>query len=459
MAGLLPFELPDVTGWLDAQKRAALREIAGLLADPRGTLTTNLASAAENLKGMSSPDVKNYLLGDPMANLEQGNQQMINNWGGFVGPLKNFGTTLSNKADAMYQGYLAKGLSPADAKASAAVQFNLTYPHLIGSFEKNFVPPGAALGPEDWAAELKQFAKDTQEPPVVARPDQPRTASYWTGETPEQIDAKMQLAQANAALPVEQGGLGLPPDNTAAMRAASPDWPTGGSFGNITNKQEDWHRGFNTPRPELRPPSETMTPEAAAFTATGWQAPYNFVSRPFSLGYTMFGQDSMPLRTNIDPLKYFDPRESEHMQLLKDTYRNLIDNPPDPASIPDYYNRYNVLTGQQEPLQFTENGLKNIEDAGNFRDPRTRWAEFEKPDTTYAIKEVLGFPGILTKEGQGTGQNVGTIEQNRFRSPLAAFDPMQANSPNLFAGWGPAAAVTPLAALLAAQGLPVGDQQ
>lgn len=52
------------------------------------------------------------------------------------------------------------------------------------------------------------------------------------------VDARMVEAQRNAALPVEQGGLGLPPDNTAADRMAAMGYERG------------WYRGGPEPQPD-----------------------------------------------------------------------------------------------------------------------------------------------------------------------------------------------------------------
>lgn len=47
----------------------------------------------------------------------------------------------------------------------------------------------------------------------------PWAAGEWGGRAPTEFEARHAAAQRNAALPVEQGGLGLPPNNTAMERA------------------------------------------------------------------------------------------------------------------------------------------------------------------------------------------------------------------------------------------------
>lgn len=48
----------------------------------------------------------------------------------------------------------------------------------------------------------------------------------WGGRAPTEFEARHAAAQRNAALPVEQGGLGLPPNNTAMQRAYALGYTT-----------------------------------------------------------------------------------------------------------------------------------------------------------------------------------------------------------------------------------------
>jgi len=48
----------------------------------------------------------------------------------------------------------------------------------------------------------------------------------WGGRAPTEFEARHAAAQRNAALPVEQGGLGLPPNNTAMDRARAMGFDT-----------------------------------------------------------------------------------------------------------------------------------------------------------------------------------------------------------------------------------------
>lgn len=54
----------------------------------------------------------------------------------------------------------------------------------------------------------------------------PWAAGEWGGRAPTEFEARHAAAQRNAALPVEQGGLGLPPNNTAQERAKALGFTT-----------------------------------------------------------------------------------------------------------------------------------------------------------------------------------------------------------------------------------------
>lgn len=54
----------------------------------------------------------------------------------------------------------------------------------------------------------------------------PWAAGEWGGRAPTEFEARHAAAQRNAALPVEQGGLGLPPNNTAMQRAYALGYTT-----------------------------------------------------------------------------------------------------------------------------------------------------------------------------------------------------------------------------------------
>lgn len=54
----------------------------------------------------------------------------------------------------------------------------------------------------------------------------PWAAGEWGGRAPTEFEARHAAAQRNAALPVEQGGLGLPPNNTAMDRARAMGFDT-----------------------------------------------------------------------------------------------------------------------------------------------------------------------------------------------------------------------------------------
>jgi hypothetical protein len=185
-------------------------------------------------------------------------------------------------------------------------------------------------------------------------------------------DEAMELAQRNATLPVEQGGLGLPSDNTAMDRARAMGFT-----------EESFHgtkRDFEAFDPDFQ---GSATDQGDFGTAT-----YSSVEPETSSRYAIStgSLSKEPLGANVIP---------------------LLTRPG---------NRLNI-EGQSgmEPL---------FKKAGNIEN----WTEMS-PDAQAKLVKELGFDSI---RDYGYPQTA-TFNPSDIRSRFAAFDPMRKNEPDLLA--------------------------
>lgn len=233
----------------------------------------------------------------------------------------------------------------------------------------------------------------------------------FTGEQPEQILQRFEMAQKNAA------EMGLPPGNTSRDRALSAGYPDIGDRDNYL-----W-RGVSTPRPVIKTPVEAGVPSANSPR----QMDAVFASEPEGRAYRGFGQIHYPVVSTDPVAAMFDPANEAHQAAFIKRFDELH-----PEGDMGFKGQELVDSWKQ-----------------NYNGPRAAWDEMETvPGVTRTLKD-LGFPGFRTEE---SGPNRAVFNPWDWRHPLAAFDPAEANTRNLFASAG---GVTALAALLAQQNLPI----
>jgi len=206
---------------------------------------------------------------------------------------------------------------------------------------------------------------------ILGEPDTLEKAIY-----PQQ--AALDLAQARAALPIEQGGLGLPANNTAADRAKAMGFDVEAYHSTNASDITKFDLGKSS-RGEGT--SVALTPENA-------QA---------------YGNITYPLK--VDQQKIFDPTNKDQLKELKNYVENLIQ--------------------QQKPydkdsLSFYPFTLKKVLE--NLANPETGAYYLENEIISKSLKD-LGYSGSI---GMESGQSqLKIFNPDQIRSRFAAFDPFR----------------------------------
>lgn len=192
-----------------------------------------------------------------------------------------------------------------------------------------------------------------------------------------------EIAQRNATLPVEQGGLGLHPDNTAMDRAKAMGFDTPVYHGTGLQPNFDDPSGARLP-PDFRTYAETadaIPTRSALFSST---------NPDVASGYA-----------EVRP-------ESQMIPLL----------------IKQGKQAWNDAKGANWLDYFKHKGMPEA----NARTARN--AEYD----TYKIKNVIDNARAIDAENAAhTADTIAVINPSNMRSKFAAFDPMQRNSSNILA--------------------------
>lgn len=210
---------------------------------------------------------------------------------------------------------------------------------------------------------------------------------------PTKYELAHQTAQRNAALPVEQGGLGLPANNTAMDRARA--------------------MGFDTDLFHGRYRDYSSIKDGRTFYATGdpeYASIYAFEPTASSMGGKSVS-DFDNLQPNVMPVKV---RSKDMLDTRTKEGKRVFNN--------DFYMQY----GNGTPL--TEKGLPDWVDAEDFGEM------FANTGSKY--KGVLADEGkIPTWEGglKDRGISHAVFDPSAVRSRFAAFDPLRRNESDLLA--------------------------
>jgi hypothetical protein len=226
----------------------------------------------------------------------------------------------------------------------------------------------------------------------------------------------MKVAQRNAALPVSEGGLGLPPDNTAMDRAKAmlfegleyhttdaknADDIYEGGFSNISRGQ----RNFSAL-------GKKYGKDRYYNTGVG-----NYTSdNPFASEFTSQGDvlaDKVMFPLMINKSKHFDYTNPEHVKDLMA-----------PRKAEDYAGDFGIKEMNPSDLKAVQEGQHHV---------------MEDWLTTQNLKK-RGYTGTNLREPQkfygGEGTTTNTFDTRLFRSKFAAFDPMRRNENDILAGVG-----------------------
>jgi hypothetical protein len=252
---------------------------------------------------------------------------------------------------------------------------------------------------------LPSLAKEPQSAMFVVEPTK--------GAQKYPQEQALKLAQERAALPVSEGGLGLPKDNTPEMRYQAMK----GIEGNFVHgsKNPDIEK-FKTRKQifeeSANDPNKAMAENhyANERNAVFASSDPEFTTAFSQHGYTDVGQapTSYPLKM-IGGDKVFDFENPTHLEMLKQKYAEMF-----PVKT---IGREGYVPSEESIRMHTIN--KRIE---NLPNDTNNWPAIESQDFQKAIQE-LGFDAFHVNE-RGT-KNIGVYDPNTLRSPFAAFDPFR----------------------------------
>lgn len=268
-------------------------------------------------------------------------------------------------------------------------------------------------------ADAKEIAKVMQE---MAR------------KSADEIAQRFAKAQANAALPIEQGGLGLRPDNTPMERAKAMGFDIDNPMFHGTDKE---FSSFDMKK----------SADMGAHFGTADQA-NGFLINKYSRSPKEGGR-ILPvfLKSNKDLNIDFDPTifPNEEMASSGKFFRNNLQRISDEMGI---YDMYAAVRGGDEIAHKAINSANAADDAaeklankGDLRDfyesPKLKktWNNTEK-----YIKQN-GYDRInYENEIEGGGGSSAILNPANIRSRFAAFDPFLKNSSDILATAAPVAA-------------------
>jgi len=249
---------------------------------------------------------------------------------------------------------------------------------------------------------------------------------------PTKYSKAHDIAQRNAALPVEQGGLGLPANNTAMDRAKALGFDTEAYHGSKNNISEfmNLFRGKNT---------DAMSATAAHFSASNPDTANTYAA--------LLGVNDLPLLNSVaaknGPIKnkiydlkdklqelYADSKIKDFSTFLETEQAKNINSAIDTLTSQGYMNMFEK--GKVYPLKLKPGNSKIKDYKGN-----------EYRDSSYyeELKNSNGFDSVTYKNtyDNGAGDNpfltdVYAIKNPKnIRSKFAAFDPMKKDSADILA--------------------------
>jgi hypothetical protein len=210
-----------------------------------------------------------------------------------------------------------------------------------------------------------------------------------------------EVAQRNAALPVEQGGLGLPPNNTAMDRAKAMGFDTPAYHGTNNDIAE-----FDTGRSGAK----TGNPNArlGIFTTPNTQEASRYAE-----AWGKEGGNVMPLMIRSGSTYQMPYTELDDLAMAP--YRAMM---ADPNYNPDSVVKFGDMAGQKAAAE----RLRGYDQAGI--------------DAVALYREKLladGYDTAVVLKGKPMEEII-TFDPANIRSRFAAFDPAKRNSPNIMAG-------------------------
>jgi hypothetical protein len=233
-----------------------------------------------------------------------------------------------------------------------------------------------------------------------------------------EFDLAHEAAQRNAALPVEQGGLGLPPDNTAMDRARAMGFDTDSLLYHGTNADiGDFRLGMDSPGHTTgaqASESVFMTPDPA--NASGWALAAQ--SRPDPYIDSLFRA--------VDNKKLPKAERAAARKALKEHMAE------------SYVSGKTVYPVHIRPGETTTYDMKgkSYRDVPTGKQPDALVKKSKKKGGDTVVIENMYDPPVPGWGGPWNATQVSVNDPKNIRSRFAAFDPMKRNSSNILAGVG-----------------------
>lgn len=225
-------------------------------------------------------------------------------------------------------------------------------------------------------------------------------------------DEALRLAQQRAALPVEQGGLGLPAGNTP-MDRANVMFPESGYHGSKISNIKELKTGKKIL--QEKNPNNDVENWAHDNREAIFISPSSKFANDFTGGDWAISDPSGQFSPTMYPLRFkaknvWDYDNPQHLEQLKNKYNELYPMKSNGKYIPS----------EQYVMQ------KNFNDRINLMPTRdTNYFIVENEKAQNAIKN-LNHDAFYNRE-QGV-KNIGIYDPDNIRSRFAAFDPFRRNA-------------------------------
>lgn len=233
-----------------------------------------------------------------------------------------------------------------------------------------------------------------------------------------------EIAQRNAALPVEQGGLGLPPDNTAMDRARAMGFDTEafhGSQGNIESFSNDF----------LGTKTKALSASKAHFLTNNTDVANTYAKRSFISQGEKGYKEKQDLIRELNFLNRHGVQLNNSSKKLTKQERDILEN-----TIKQQINNIGYVDGSIYPIMARLGKTKTHDYSNkNFRDRSFSSiiddANLQGIDssTFLNVNDVLSF----LKSEQKKSNIYAILDPKNIRSRFAAFDPMKKDSANILA--------------------------